>query len=194
MNNLIKLLTKNSGIKFDQVSARKNQTIFFEGDECKSVGLVVSGKINIISYFADGQEVIYNSINKGEMFGANLIFSSEPFYRGDVVASEESEIIYITKEEILKALSSNVGLLEEYLKHQSDFSKNLNYKIKLLSIDSAKERIIYHLTFNKGEIKYQSVTKLAKELNLTRETTSRTLYKLEKSGDIEIKDKIIKLK
>ena len=117
MNNLIKYIKKNTNIKYDEVTARKNQTLFFEGDECKSVGLVVSGKISVISYFADGKEIIYNTLGRGEVFGSNLIFSSSPFFRGDVVAAEESEILYITKDELLKGLSENVGLLEMYLHH-----------------------------------------------------------------------------
>lgn len=194
MNNLIKSLTKNSGIHVEELIAKKNQTLFFEGDECKNLGLIISGKVSIISYFADGKEIIYNTLGKGEMFGNNLIFSSEPFFRGDVVAVEESVITYISKEEILKALSENVGLLEQYLKQQSDFSKTLNFKIKLLTIDNARDRFIYYLTFNKGQVTYRSVTKLAKELYLTRETLSRTMYKMAKQNEIEIVNKTIKLK
>ena len=193
MDNIVKIITKNSGIKYDQVIARKNQTLFFEGDECKMVGLIISGKISIISYLKDGQEVIYNELGKGEMFGNNLIFSSEPFYRGDVVATEESEIAYIEKSELLRALNENVGLLEMFLKQQSDFSKNLNFKIKLLTISSAEERLIYYLTFHKGEVQYRSVTKLAKELYLTRETLSRTMYKMEKNKQLKIENKTIQL-
>ena len=193
MDTFAKLLIKNSGIQYDEVMARKNQTLFFEGDECKSIGIIISGKVSIISYLDDGQEIVYATLSKGEMFGNNLIFSSSPFYRGDVVAQEESIIAYITKEELMKALSKNVGLLEAYLKQQSDFSKTLNLKIKLLTIGNAKDRIIYYLTVNKKEVTYKSVTKLAKELYLTRESLSRTMYKLQKEGIIEIENKTIKL-
>ena len=193
MDNLLKFITKNGGIKYEEVSVRKNQTLFFEGDECKTIGLVLSGKISIISYLADGQEVIYNELSKGQMFGNNLIFSSHPFYRGDVVATEESEIAYIEKEDLLKAMTENVGFLEIYLKQQSDFSKNLNYKIKLLTIDKAEDRLMYYLTINKGAITYRSVTKLAKELYLSRESTSRTMYRMEKEGIIKIDHKTIRL-
>ena len=119
MDNLTKYITKNSGIKYEQVSARKNQTLFFEGDECKMIGLIISGKVSIISYLNDGQEVVYNELGKGDMFGNNLVFSSQPFYRGDVVAVEESEIAYIKKEDLLLAMTQNVGLLEMFLKQQS---------------------------------------------------------------------------
>lgn len=194
MNNLAKFLTKNSGIKYDSISTKRNQTLFFEGDECKNIGLVISGKVIIVSYLSDGKEVIYNELGKGEMFGNNLIFSSEPFYRGDVVATDESEIVYIEKEELLKALSQNVGLLEMFLKYQSDFSKNLNFKIKLLTLSGAEERLRYYLTVNKGQVSYKSVTKLSKELYLSRETLSRTIYKMEKKGLVEIDQKTLRLK
>ena len=194
MNEIVKKVTKNSSISHVVISAKKNTTLFFEGDSCTKVGIVLSGKINIVSYLNDGKEIIYNVINKGQMFGNNLIFSSNPFYRGDVVAQEDSEIAFITKENLLKALSSDQEFLEAFLKEQSDFSKSLNFKIKLLTIDSAKERIKYYLTFNNNQTTYKSITKLAKELYLTRETISRTLYKMQSNGELLISDKKITLK
>lgn len=193
MEKIIKLI-KNSGVKYLELDVKNKETIFFEGDECQKIGIVVSGRLSIVSYYSDGKEVIYNILEKGKMFGNNLIFSSEPFYRGDVVADEESKVLLIDKEEFLKAISSNQEILELFLREQSDFSKSLNLKIKLLTIDSAKERILYYLTINKNVINYKSITKLAKTLYLSREVVSRTIYKLEKEGLIEIKDKRITLK
>lgn len=192
MNKIVSFLTKNSGIKHEELSFKKNETLFFEGDLCDHISLIISGKVSIISYFADGKEVVYNTITKGQMFGNNLIFSSEPYYRGDVVAIEDTEIAYIAKEDLINALSSDKVFLNLYLTQQSDFSKTLNFKIKLLTISGAKDRFLYYLTFNNNEIEYRSVTKLAKELYLTRETLSRTLSKLEDDGVIEIKDKKIR--
>lgn len=193
MNKITNYILKNSGIKYDEIHADKNETIFFEGDTCDHISIIIKGKINIVSYFSDGKEIIYNALNGGEMFGNNLIFSSEPFYRGDVVAIENTEIAYISKEELLKALQNNPEFLEAYLKQQSDFSKRLNFKIKLLMISGAEDRFLYYLTFNKGQISYKSVTKLAKELYLTRESLSRTIYKLEKKAIIKIENKTITL-
>ena len=194
MNNLIKFIVKNSGIHYDEITAERNQTLFFEGDECKKVGIIISGKINIISYFSDGKEVVYSELTKNQMFGNNLIFSSEPFYRGDVVAMEKSVIYYVSREELMKALSASPEFLELYLKQQSDFSKTLNFKIKLLTIGNARDRFLYYLTFYNKQISYKSVTKLAKELYLTRESLSRTMYKMAKDGEIKIENKTITLK
>ena len=169
------------------------ETLFLENDTCKSLGIVKSGVISIKSYFSNGKEVIYNVLEKGQMFGNNLIFSSNPAYRGDVAAEKPSEVYFITKENLFKLLRNDEKMLEEYLTEQSDFSKTLNLKIKLLTIQSAKDRVIYYLTFNKGFIRYKTITKLANELFLTRESLSRTLKKLVDEKTIKIDQKVIAL-
>ena len=71
--------------------------------------------------------------------------------------------------------------MENYLSLQADFSKTLNFKIKLLSLSSAEERLIYFLK-EKQPYRYQSITSLANELYLSRETLSRLVSKMEKEG------------
>ena len=122
-----------------------------ENDTCKSVGIVKTGEISIKSYFANGKEVTYNTLKEGQMFGNNLIFSSTPRYRGDVIAQKESEIWFIRKDNLLKLLKLDETFLLEYLTQQSDFSKTLNLKIKLLTISAAEDRLVYYLTFNKNK-------------------------------------------
>ena len=127
------------------------------------------------------------------MFGNNLIFSSSPYYRGDVICVEDSEIVFATKDQMLKILKENDEFLEAFLAKQADFSKQLNLQIKLLSISSAKDRVLYYLTFNKGVLKFKSITELANMLFLARETLSRTLTNLADEGIVQIKNKTIKL-
>jgi len=190
MNNILKLIYKYKE-DIDLVSYKKDQIIFLENDLCQKVGIVKSGEISIKSYFADGKEVTYNTLKSGDMFGNNLIFSSNPFYRGDVIALENSEIYLVSKESLLKILKEDEDFLIEYLTAQSDFSKTLNLKIKLLTIQGAEDRAKYYLTINKGQIKFKSITKLAQDLYLTRECLSRTLKKLEQKSEIKISHKII---
>lgn len=190
MNNILKLIYKYKE-DIELVSYKKDQIIFLENDLCQKVGIVKNGEISIKSYFADGKEVTYNTLKSGDMFGNNLIFSSNPFYRGDVIALENSEIYLVSKKSLLKILKEDENFLIEYLTAQSDFSKTLNLKIKLLTIQGAEDRIKYYLTINKGQIKFKSITKLAQELYLTRECLSRTLKKLEQKSEIKISHKTI---
>ena len=192
MNNIIQLIKKHEKM-FERRSYKKGETIFFEGDECKTIGVVEAGEVSIKSYFSNGKEVVYNTIQKGEMFGNNLIFSSNPHYRGDVIAEQDSTIFFINKESLLSIMQKDIEFLNLYLTRQSDFSKTLNLKIKLLTINAASDRLIYFLTINKNEIHYKSITKLANELYLTRESLSRTLKKLKENKIINVSKKTITL-
>ena len=196
MNDILDLIEKNKEIQtyFKYKKIDKNNTIFHEGDECKSFHVVKNGEIDIVSYYESGQEVIYNKITKGKSFGGNLIFSSEPFYRGDVFAKEETYLYEISKDTLVSLFQKNEMFLLAFLKAQSDFTKELNFKIKLLTFNYAKDRLMYFLNFYGGYVKIKSISELAKDLGLTREAVSRLIHQLEEDGVIELTQKYIKLK
>lgn len=178
MSNLLETLTKEEISKVKIVSLNKEQILFNEGDRCESVGVVVEGEIEIVSYSYGGKEIIFNHIYPGMMFGNNLIFSSNPVYKGSVIAKKPAKVTLIYKNTLIYLLKSNNEFLLKYLQFQSDMGKDLNGKIKLLSLDNAEERFFYYLHSQNGVITYSSITKLASILSLQRETLSRLISRL----------------
>ena len=182
---IIDLLTENEK-KYLKINPYKaNEILFYENDSCESLGIVLEGEIIIVSITFKGNEVVYNSLTKGKMFGNNLIFSSDNKYRGDVKAIKNSKVALISKDNLIQILMNNKAFLKEYLAIHSEFTKALNAKIKLLSFDNAKERFLYFLFINDNRIVYKNVTSLAQQLYLSREATSRLLSRLEKENVIE---------
>lgn len=180
---LFELLTKED-IKLSRLlKYKKEQILFHEDDECLYVGIVVKGEIKIASFTLLGQEIVYNIVKEGQMFGNNLIFSNYPHFRGTVIASSDGELILISKENLLKILQSNLSFLEAYLSSQAEFSKRLNNTIKLLSLSSAEERLLYYLKQN-NPLKIKSISSLSESLYLSREATSRLVSKMVKEGKI----------
>lgn len=184
-NNILSLLNKDERKYLSVRSFNKNQIIFKEGDTCKEVAIIIEGKIQIVSYSFSGKEVVFNSLSKNQIFGNNLLFSSDPKYKGDVISTTKSTIVFIKKNDLITLLSSNQSFLSKYLQIQSDFGKSLNSQIKLFSIDSALERFEYYLFIKGNFIEYKSITALANELNLKRETLSRLVSRLEKENVIK---------
>ncbi len=183
--NILSLLEKEERKLLSVRSYNKNDVLHREGETCEEITIVSEGKIKIVSYSFSGKEIVFNELGKNQIFGNNLLFSSEPNYKGDVVSVDKSIVVTIKKDDLITLLSSNKEFLKEYLKIQSDFGKSLNSRIKLLSIDSALERFEYYLFINKGEVDFKSVTTLASELGLKRETLSRLISKLEKENVIK---------
>ena len=194
MENILKTLTLEDLAKIRILSFKKDTILLNEGDECQNISIVKDGKVNIVSYTLEGKEIIYRQLNEGEMFGNNLIFSSHPNYRGDVVAKSDGILFMIEKDKLLSIMMSNKNFLEAYLSEASNFSIELNKDIKLLTFNNAKERIIYYLEINNGTISYKSVTKLAKILFLSREVTSRTIHMMAANNEIKLEaKKIVKI-
>lgn len=177
---IINTLTKKELSLTKKESLKKGEVLFYENDVCNYIGIVNSGSLVISSSTFEGNEIIYNKLNKGDMFGNNLLFSKDNYYRGDVKAVSDSEVILISKDNIIYLLQNNEEFLKEYLSIHSEFTKSLNTKIKLLSFTSAKERLLYFLFINNGHVTYKSITDLARSIFLTREVTSRLVSSLEK--------------
>lgn len=191
--NILNTLTKKELSSLVIKEYRKDDVLFYELDKCKKIGVVIVGELVIRSYLDDGTVVIYNQIKENESFGQNLIFSDSPIYKGNIVALKNSKIIYIEKNQLLKLLKNNEKFMIEYLKNQSDFTKTLNERIKLLSLNSAKDRLLFYLYSHNNEIKYESISALSEQLFLQRETLSRLVNKLAKQKKIFRNENIIKL-
>ena len=177
---LLQVLTKKEHKLVKGYQVTKNSVINHEGDLCENVGVIISGKVDIVSYSFQGKEQILNSLKAGDIFGNNLIFSSEPIYRGDVIAKEKCVIAFINKENLIYLLQNNQEFLTLYLKAQSDFGKSLNARIQLLSFTNAEERLVYYASKNDNVITFKNVTTLAAQIGIERETLSRLLTSLVK--------------
>lgn len=175
----------------ETVSLDKEEIVLRESEHCRGVYLLKSGRIKISSFTLDGNEIVYNLIEGDGIFGNNLVFASDNRIRGNAIALEKTELVYIPKENLKEILMSNGEFLEEYLKAQADFGKELNLKIKILSFDSAKERFDFYLSQKEGKIAFRSVTELADRLFMKRETLSRLIHEEERQGRIQIQNNSI---
>ena len=193
--NIINYLTKAQLNKTKMVQFKKGTTLFQEEEKCDSIGIIISGQVEVFTYLISGEKVIYNSLSSGEMFGSNLVFSSHPYYRGTVVALTDCNVCIIDKNTLKTLLSQNEEFIEHYLNSQSDFTKRLNFKIKMLSIPSAKDRLLFALENSKNNtLRFKTVTALAEYLGLARETTSRAITFLLNERLVKYTNKTITLK
>ncbi len=182
---LLNVLNKKEHKLVKGYQVTKGSILYHEGDVCENIGIIISGKIDIVSYSFEGKELLLNSLKAGDMFGNNLLFSSEPIYRGDIIAKEKCVIAFINKDNLVSLLQTNVDFLNLYLKAQADSGKALNQRIQLLSLVNAEERLFYYASKNDNVITFKNVTSLAATLGVQRETLSRLLTVLVKKHRIK---------
>jgi len=85
---------------------RAHATIFQHGDPGTSMMAVVSGKVKICNYSADGKEMVLNIIDRGGLFGEIAVLDGQP-RSGDAVAIEDTELLVLERTRLMPFLTAN---------------------------------------------------------------------------------------
>lgn len=192
MDNII---GKNWFPEFESVShlrhLKKNEIYAFQGEPLDKVGLLLSGKITATAFTADGAEIWLMEYVEGDFVG--LL----PFHTHDAViyelrASHSAKLRDVSFKK-LRELSQTYPELYDRL--AKDVASRLDQALaQLLDVQSISVRgrickELLRLSIPIGIQPDQSIirpspvfTELAKKLNSTRETVSRTVSDLQAKG------------
>lgn len=196
INNLINSLTIEDLFNIRIIEFKKGEVLYNKDQTCEEIVIITSGEIQMVNFDINGNETIFNYLYSPAIFGNNLIFSSYNKYLSDVIATKKGKGYIIKKDKLLKIMQKNNEFLNIYLQILADKTINLTQRMKIISIQNARKRLLSYLYFkadNNMIIKITSVTSFAKELSLTREATSRLLYALVDEGIISFERKYIKI-
>lgn len=175
--NILDLLKQNEKEKISYLNLKQNQTLFHEGEECKSIFIIIEGQITILNYSLNGNEEIISILNKNDVFGNALIFSNNNHYLGEIIATKPTKLAIINKNELLFFLQNNKSFLECYINLIAEKTIKFTIKTKVLSHKNIRSRILYYLEINNYSIK-KNISFLAKELVLPRPSVSREISKM----------------
>lgn len=185
--NILDLLKQNEKEKISYLNLKQNQTLFHEGEECKSIFIIIEGQITILNYSLNGNEEIISILNKNDVFANALIFSNNNYYLGEIIATKPTKLAIINKNELISLLQNNKSFLECYINLIAEKTIKFTIKTKLLSHKNIRSRILYYLEINNYSIK-KNISFLAKELVLPRPSVSREISKMINEDIIYIKN------
>ena len=185
--NILNLLNQKEKEKISYLNLKQNQILFHEGEECKSIFIIIEGQITILNYSLNGNEEIISILNKNDVFGNALIFSNNNYYLGEIIATKPTKLAIINKNELISLLQNNKSFLECYINLIAEKTIKFTIKTKLLSHKNIRSRIIYYLEINNNSIK-KNISFLAKELVLPRPSVSREISKMINEDIIYIKN------
>lgn len=185
---------------FEQLCAQSTETIYNRGESfslqdepLKAIGFIISGKANAVSFSVNGVETWVGEYSDSQFIGAVSLLSSDiPAF--EVRAQSRLVVRVISQEKMLKLMQANVAL---YHFVATDLALRLNTSMNSI-IDlnslSVKGRICSELMRlslpiginpDKHIIRPSPVfVDLARRLNSSRETVSRTVSELQGKGII----------
>lgn len=202
-NNLDESSLKTLSNALIEKTYKKNEYIFYEGEEANAFGIVLTGRVKIVKHSLDGKEVIIRIITEKYIFGEVAMFDNLP-YPASAIAMEDSGILIFEKATFLSAIKKEPSIAWQII---MDLSKKLRDASQALK-DVASERVekrIASLLLRLGEY-YGNKKEKFIELNFpitrqeiadmcgtTVETAIRTMSKFTKDGLIETEKGIIRI-
>lgn len=175
----------------------KNQIIALEGSECKSVGIVIKGSIEIKKVFASGRSLTVTRMEQGSMFGEVLMFAQPNKYPSTLFSGSETQILYITKNSLLELCRSNSRITANMMALLSNKVLVLSEKIKYLSYQTIRQKVsrfIMDEYEKQGRLSLRiplTREKMAELLGVTRPSLSREMIKMREENIINFKKKEI---
>ena len=177
---------------------KKDEIIIQTADTADEISIILSGLVSVRKISESGNIIEIGSKVPGDMIGEAAVFSKAHIYPCELTAEKETEIFTITRQGMLRVLSSNSKALENFLTELSTQTFVLQSRIELLAHHGTAQRLASFLNMrsmmNGGTNTIEingSMMKLSTMLNVSRTTLHREVTELEKRGIISRNGKTI---
>ncbi|MEI8363012.1 MAG: Crp/Fnr family transcriptional regulator [Betaproteobacteria bacterium] len=179
------------------LDAPRGTTLFNRGDRAHGFYLLLEGQIKLGVISPQGDEKVIGLIQPGQSFGEAVLFleRSFPIY---AQATLDSKVLLIIRDAIFDILDNDVTVVRRMLAGISARNRQLVNDIESISLQNSTQRLIGYLlqisTESPNPVRVQlpaNKLTIASMLNITPETLSRVMLRLNNAGLIEVNGKEI---
>lgn len=191
-DNVVKLL---ACMAYRHVSVRKGETVIREGEAVDSIGVVLSGFVQIVRIEHGGQRIIQAGFGRGAIFAETFVCAGIEKCPVNVVASEDSDILFLPYRKLIgtcgEACTFHTQVISNLMKLLARKNLMLNGKISIVAKRTTREKVIAYLAEARRtagqdtfEIPFDR-NELADYLCVDRSALSRELGKMRDGGLID---------
>lgn len=176
-----------------EISLKKKEILYREGDPADALFTVVSGSIKISVGHSRNQEKVIDLVGRGQCFGEIPMFLHGPC-PSTAQAMEDSYLLSVSRSALMEALDHNCLLAGRMLAGVCRRMHTLIKDIDNCHLRSSSQRLASYLLQHRPDMHSRhydvvlpgSKHDVASILGLSRETFSRTLHQLEEENIIRV--------
>jgi CRP/FNR family cyclic AMP-dependent transcriptional regulator len=165
--------------------------VFHKGDPAESMTFVLQGKLQAIDLSEDGRALGISTFQVGDFFGEMGVIDGLP-RSTTIVALEQSEVAHLPRPMARQIILQYPRIAERIMIRLSQMVRVSANQIALLSIPNAYQRVFLHIySIAEQNAQQNKIRELPKQheiagmVNTSRETVSRAIHLLMKSGVIQ---------
>lgn len=191
-----------SCLNAETIRYRKNEIILLAGDRPEYIGVILSGMAHIVKEDSDGNRMIVAILKPGDFFAEALCCASVDDSPVTVAAGEDTKIMRINFQRILRTCSSSCSFHQKLIGNMLGIvaRKNLflQSRMEIVCMKTIREKVLKYLE-SCGAKKGVSVTvplnreEMADYLSADRSALSHELMRMKRMGIIEYKRRVFTL-
>ncbi len=169
---------------------RNGETLFVAGTEAKGLFVIVTGSLRALRGNTQGREQVIHIEKAGTTIAEVPMFDDKP-YPSTVVAEEDSEVLFLSKEDVRRLCLKHPAIALAALKLMASRLRKTAALVESLSLKEVDQRLAAFLLqeFTDKRLKKLKLPTnpvIATRLGSVREVVSRAFTKLEERGLISL--------
>ena len=165
-----------------------NEMIIWQGDDCKSVFFILTGKIEIFRISSAGREQILNRLKTGDFFNLAPAMQTTALNLSNARTIDEAELFVLEKSELVELILQYPDIsirIARYLAQRLAYMTDLAEQLALYTVQQRLARFLVQQAEWAHAEKWTQ-DEIARRLGTVREVISRTLRKFSKEGLIHM--------
>jgi CRP-like cAMP-binding protein len=178
---------------------KKGEVIISEGERGDAIYVINSGEVKVSLVSEEGKEITLTYLKEGDFFGEVAFFGEEE-RTARVTATKDTQVTVFHRDDLLYNLMKHPEILVSIIKEMADRIKKTNEKLSSLIFLDVSGRVarffiekaekegerIGEYIFIPGNFKIKEIATL---LGCSRESVSRTVNELKRSGTLKFSSK-----
>ena len=168
------------------------------GEPCNYLMCLTEGSVKAEMVDFSGKVIKLEDIEAPEALASAFIFGKNNRFPVNIVANENTSILYIPRHDFLKLMQTDLKILQNYLDNVSSRAQFLSDKIKFLSFKTIKGKIAQYILKLAGPdrdvIEFSMPQHaLAEFFGVTRPSFARSLGEMAEEGIITVERRTVRI-
>lgn len=176
---------------------RKGDIIIRQDTVCNHMYILLKGNLEVNIIDVSGNKVKVENIIAPRAFATPHLFSGNNIFPATFTVVEDGLLLKATKDSVFDLISSEPGLLKNFLRVSGNCTACTVSRLRILSYKSIRSRFIYYLFDHKKDgntaIMNHNQTQLAEYLSVSRPALANEIKKLTDEGFIKVTGKQVDL-
>ncbi len=166
---------------------KRDEYIAYQGDKVTRLFMLIRGKVRTEIVSNSGLTLPMSDISAPFPLAAAFLFADDNRFPVDVIALEECEVIYISKEAIEQQMAKCSGFMRGFMAFNANQMQHISERLKIFAQKGIKAKVAYYMLSREKKGAFEldrSVASLAGYIGVERPSLSRAISEM-------VHDKII---